>query len=91
MVWNYWRTFTKSKASDRLDLVVKVFKLKLQVIIYDLFIREVFRKFIANVHVIEFQKRGLPHAHILIILASEDRSQTPEDFDLIVSAEIPDK
>src|ERR1043165_2102708 len=53
--------------------------------------RGVLGKVIANVHVIEFQKRGLPHAHILIILASEAKLQTPEDFDLIVSAEIPDK
>src|ERR1043165_9908519 len=53
--------------------------------------RGVLGKVIAHVHVIEFQKRGLPHAHILIILASEDKLQTPEDFDLIVSAEIPDK
>ena len=42
-------------------------------------------------HIIEFQKRELSHAHILIILASEDKPQTPEDFDLIVSAEIPNK
>jgi len=48
-------------------------------------------KVIAHVHVIEFQKRGLPHAHILMILASEDKPKTPEDFDKLVCAEIPDK
>ena len=79
------------KSPDRPDLIARVFKLKLQAITHDLFMRGVLGKVIANVHVIEFQKRGLPHAHILIILASEDKLQTPEDFDLIVSAEIPDK
>jgi len=29
----------------------------------------------AKVYVIEFQKRGLPHAHILFILKSEDKSK----------------
>ena len=38
-----------------------------------------------------FKKRGLPHAHILMILAPEDKPNTPEDFDKLVCAEIPDK
>ena len=41
-------------------------------------------------HVIEFQKRGLPHAHILIFLAEEDIPQSAEDFDKISCAELPD-
>ena len=38
---------------------------------------------------IEFQKRGLPHCHMLLI-AEEDKIRTPEDVDRIVCAEIPD-
>ena len=38
---------------------------------------------------VEFQKRGLPHIHILIILADEDRPKTPDQVDNIVSAELP--
>ena len=44
----------------------------------------------AHIYVIEWQKRGLPHAHILICLAHEDKIQTSEQVDLIVKAEIPD-
>ena len=79
------------KAPDRPDLVARVFKLKLEAITHDLYVRGVLGEVVAYVQVIEFQKRGLPHAHILIMLASEDKPQTPEDFDNIVSAEIPDK
>ncbi|KAK9822437.1 hypothetical protein WJX74_008545 [Apatococcus lobatus] len=43
-----------------------------------------------KIHVIEFQKRGLPHAHLLIILAPESKPRTPEDYDSIVCCEIPD-
>ena len=41
--------------------------------------------------VIEFQKRGLPHAHILIIMEVDSKPRCSEDYDRIVSAEIPDK
>jgi hypothetical protein len=41
-------------------------------------------------HVIEFQKRGLPHAPILIFLAEDDIPQSAEDFDKISCAELPD-
>ena len=40
--------------------------------------------------VIEFQKRGLPHAHIVLILDENSKIRTAEDVDNIVSAEIPD-
>ena len=46
---------------------------------------------IAHVHVIEFQKRGLPHCHMLIILRDEDKLRDSNDIDRIISAEIPDK
>jgi len=39
---------------------------------------------------IEFQKRGLPHAHILLILDEASKLRTAEDFNSMVSAEIPD-
>uniref|UniRef100_A0A6N2LTF1 ATP-dependent DNA helicase n=1 Tax=Salix viminalis TaxID=40686 RepID=A0A6N2LTF1_SALVM len=50
-----------------------------------------FGKTIADVHAIEFQKRGLPHTHILVWLASEYKFRTSADIDSIVSTEIPDR
>ena len=44
---------------------------------------------VAHMHVVEFQKRGLPHAHILIILSDHDRLMTPALVDGVVSAEFP--
>ncbi|XP_074362378.1 uncharacterized protein LOC141702627 [Apium graveolens] len=43
------------------------------------------------VYTVEFQKRGLPHAHIVLWLAVADKLLTPEDIDNVISAEIPDK
>jgi hypothetical protein len=50
----------------------------------------VFGNVIAKIWVIEFQKRGLPHAHILLILDETSKLRTTEDYDSMVSAEIPD-
>lgn len=43
------------------------------------------------VYTIEFQKRGLPHAHILLWLDKSNNDKTTEFIDSIISAEIPDK
>ncbi|XP_074327973.1 uncharacterized protein LOC141665888 [Apium graveolens] len=42
-------------------------------------------------HVIEFQKRGLPHMHMLIWLHPDSRPKIVAQIDALVSAEIPDK
>ena len=45
---------------------------------------------VAHIYVIEFQKRGLPHAHLLLILADSCKLRNPSDIDSVISAEIPD-
>jgi hypothetical protein len=77
-------------ASDRPDLTVRHFSVRLKDLLQDLTHNSVLGKVVAYTWVIEFQKRGLPHSHILLILADEDKPRTPEDIDRIVSAEIPD-
>lgn len=44
----------------------------------------------AYVHVTEFQKRGLPHEHFLLIMASNSKLINPDGYDRVISAEIPD-
>ena len=45
----------------------------------------------AYLYTIEFQKRGLPHAHLLLILEENYKPKTIADYDAIISAEIPDQ
>lgn len=45
----------------------------------------------AVVYTIEFQKRGLPHAHIVLWLAEGDKILCPDEIDSVITAEIPDK
>ncbi|GJY72503.1 putative FAD/NAD(P)-binding oxidoreductase family protein [Tanacetum coccineum] len=42
------------------------------------------------VYTVEFQKRGLPHAHICLFLHVDDKLPSPAMIDNFISAEIPD-
>ncbi|XP_049300534.1 uncharacterized protein LOC125774300 [Anopheles funestus] len=79
----------RQQPSDRPDLTARVFRLKLKAILEDLS-AGVLGMEIARIHVIEFQKRGLPHAHCLVILSDADKPRSAADYDRLVSAEIPD-
>ncbi len=89
-----WKEITNAlllgqTAKDRPKLVTRVFNLKLDTLLKD--IKDgVLGNVIAKIWVIEFHKRGLPHAHILLILDEASKLRTAEDFDSLVSAKIPD-
>ncbi|KAL0414287.1 UNVERIFIED_CONTAM: ATP-dependent DNA helicase PIF1 [Sesamum radiatum] len=76
---------------DRPDLLTRIFRAKFEELKKDVYTKGVLGKVVAHVHVIEYQKRGLPHAHMLVILDENDKLNTPDDYDHIVRAEIPDK
>jgi len=77
------------KAQDRPDICARIFRIKLQALLKDILQNDIFGKSLAHIYVIESQMRGLLHAHILIMLSSDCKPHTPEDYDRIVSAEIP--
>ncbi|XP_044450928.1 uncharacterized protein [Triticum aestivum] len=78
------------KPAERPDIVVRVFMIKLKELMSDISRKQHFGKTKATVYTIEFQKRGLPHAHILIFLENGQKSLKPSQIDEIICAEIPD-
>ncbi|KAK3198108.1 hypothetical protein Dsin_021523 [Dipteronia sinensis] len=78
------------ESQNRPDLISRVFKAKLEQFKIDLFKTEIFGPIAGYVYVIEFQKRGLPHAQSLVILKSSSKIIASETFDSIVTAELPD-
>jgi hypothetical protein len=83
--------FPGQSSNDRPDLVARVFRLKLNALLQDLLDGYCLGRPIGHLHVIEFQKRGLPHAHILLILHPQDKLHSRSDYDYVCCAELPDK
>lgn len=68
-------------AQDRHDLIARVFNMKLKALLHDVVERGCLGRGVSRVHTIEFQKRGLPHAHMLFIIHADDRPRTADDVD----------
>jgi hypothetical protein len=64
-----------------------VFKIKLKELINDIHKKYILERTIVGIYVIEFQKHGLPHAHIFIFFAKDYKPHTVEDVDHMISAE----
>jgi hypothetical protein len=78
------------KAYNHPTVTARIFYLKAQHLLFQLTKMRRLGTFIAYVYSIEFQKRGLPHMHLMITLDEKDWPNTPEKIDLLVSAELPD-
>nr|XP_043618055.1 uncharacterized protein LOC122589793 [Erigeron canadensis] len=77
------------KSHDRSESVTRIFKMKLDLLMEDIMQKKIFGECKTGIYTIEFQKRGLPHAHILIWLGPETKCNTPEEINDIISAELP--
>lgn len=75
--------------NDIPNITIRLFFTKLKCILDDIVKNKTFGTVIAYIFTIEFQKRGLPHAHILITLHPDNKLMTPEAIDKYISAEIP--
>ena len=75
---------------NRVDLSARIFHAKLELLKEEMFKKEIFGQVAAYTYVVEFQKRGLPHAHFLIILKLASKLYSTDSYDQIVSAELPD-
>ncbi|XP_073138923.1 uncharacterized protein [Henckelia pumila] len=83
--------FKGQRAQDRPDLTSRVFRAKLLDLKDQILRKAIFGTVSAYVYVVEFQKKGLPHAHMLVILKQEHKINTVDLFDCYVSAEVPDQ
>ncbi|XP_044588797.1 uncharacterized protein LOC123267978 [Cotesia glomerata] len=72
---------------DRHDIIARVFKVKVKHMMKLLTVGRIFGDTRCYMYTIEWQKRGLPHVHILLWLEEKIR---PESIDQIICAELSD-
>ncbi|KAJ1701083.1 hypothetical protein LUZ63_000862 [Rhynchospora breviuscula] len=82
--------FPGQQPSDRPDLVCRVFRMKLDQMMHDLRGGQFFGHVSGLIHSVEFQKRGLPHVHIIVWLAQRSNLSDGASTDRVISAELPD-
>lgn len=76
-------------AADRPDLVACVFREKVWILLKA--VKDgAFGDCLGVVWTIEFQKRGLPHLHLLIFLRRHARLKNADEIDRVISAQLPD-
>ncbi|XP_066924644.1 uncharacterized protein [Clytia hemisphaerica] len=90
-----WREITENllpnqRAHDRPDLLTRVFRMKLAAMKKEIMKDGILGMVVARVDVIEFQKRGLPHAHLLIHFEAEFKLRNADDIDRLICAQLPD-
>ena len=76
--------------SDRPDLIARIFRLKKEAILCDITKNGIFGRPVAKIYTIEFQKRGLPHMHLLIFLEEEYKLYSVAAVDSCIRAYWPD-
>ncbi|EIW59200.1 uncharacterized protein TRAVEDRAFT_121299, partial [Trametes versicolor FP-101664 SS1] len=76
--------------SDRPDLIARVFQMKKKALLHDILKNGIFGRVVAHIYTIEFQKRGLPHMHLLIFLDRRDKLLDPASVDTLIRATWPD-
>ena len=80
--------FPGQRVSDRPDLVARIFDLKKDAMV-DYVVKgdhgiPIFGRVRSYVYVIEWQKRGLPHCHMLVTLEKEYKMMTAEQVDKFI-------
>nr|GEW30386.1 hypothetical protein [Tanacetum cinerariifolium] len=77
-------------SADHLDVLSRVFKMKLDQPMKDVKELSLFGRVQAAVYTVEFQKRGHPHAHICLFLHKDDKVPNVKHINKYISVEIPD-
>ena len=76
-------------AQNHPDLVARVYNKKKTQLMHNLTNSSILGRTVAHMHMIEYQKRGLPHIHILLIIVEEDNIHNVGDVDRVICAKLP--
>ncbi|RCN49517.1 hypothetical protein ANCCAN_04458 [Ancylostoma caninum] len=78
--------YSGQNSPDRPDLVSRVFHRKLEVLQDYLLKKHILDRVVAHVAVMEWQKRGLPHCHMLLFMSADGNPRSVEQVDSAIQA-----
>ena len=78
----------RTTPNDIPNITVRLFYAKFKMLLNDIIKHNIFGQVLSHLFLIEFQRRGLPHAHIIVTLHPNDKLVCPEAIDRYISAEI---
>ena len=76
-------------SNDIRNITVRLFYAKFKMLLNDIIKQNIFGQVLSYVYSIEFQKRSLPHAHIIVTLHPNNKMTCPETIDKHITAKIP--
>ncbi|CAL1396899.1 unnamed protein product [Linum trigynum] len=85
-----FRELCGTRSELKPQIVARVFRMKLNDLEDELTRSQFFGKTVAGIKTVEFQKRGLPHVHILLWLDEKHKLNSAVDIDATITAELPD-
>ncbi|XP_022041880.1 uncharacterized protein LOC110944528 [Helianthus annuus] len=89
-IQRYMSKYPSLRPEDRPDSIARVFQIKAKSLIAFLKTKRPFGEVAADLYTIEFQKRGLPHCHLLFWVTEACKIRSAAEVDNYISAEIPD-
>ncbi|OAV94892.1 hypothetical protein PTTG_26862 [Puccinia triticina 1-1 BBBD Race 1] len=76
--------------ANHATIIAQIFKMKLKHLMKLLWKEKRLGQIISYLSTIEFQKRGMPHMHLMITVNKHHKPNTPAKINSVVTAEIPD-
>jgi Helitron helicase-like domain at N-terminus len=77
--------------SDRPDIIARVFNLKFESLLDNIMKKHIFGRAVGYVYTVEYQKRCLPHVHLIVFLDRSSHLSSPRSVDNFISTEIPNE
>ena len=90
MAWNKRKPHARTKESQPHRYRYVAFDIEKEQELHDMTKWHVLRITITDIHIIEFQKRGLSHRHLLLILADEAKLRDSEAIHTLVCTKLLD-
>ncbi len=76
---------------NRPDIIVRVFRVRLKRLIHLIYIGTAFGPCRAYIYTVKYQKRGLPHTHIIIFIYAGHAFSKPEHINNLIRVKLLDR